>query len=1036
MAIIPDNNQNTTASRDPAKRFARRYRVPAGAASIIFCSLAVAGLIVRMLLAGLASVSAGAMTLQLTWVAIFAGMATLGSLVIAGRRQAFWITLTFWLAIAGCGVVWAFDWLIRGALPAWLGEPWWVWAIAALGLVLAGGVVVTLEVLATAEKSRNRYGAMVGVSVALSIVLVLVANMLAQSWPSRRNFETLGRFGLSQRTRRVLEKVDQPIRLSAIYAAAKSQANTEPARKKQAQTQHYLRRVTELFEEMSQANPKIITADASGDQARAQLLARLRHKLLAPTRGQETLVKKIQSAWPGLRKQLDAARAKWTKIPARPYLELWNTGQSARDTIDQATAKLESAYRKVAQVQESDPLPDYPKLLDELIAQLQAVRKSLDARNEMITRLAELPGKVHANAPKLTAAMERSSQAIATVQKILDQPAKPATATKPAGPTDTLKKLGKAFSLASRDVRVAAELLENIAGKDKGDAQLISRCQAWSVAVPSRFGQVRTTRSKLLFAFAQQLESLRSQTDLQISDANAEAQNRFLQEMRKVSVQLGRVMKNNRRAVDKGMGQLRTVDKFSKPLLTQAKTKGGLFGDILNLTSPLVSLAAKLTPPGKSLLPKGLSDENIIVIEAGPKVQVVAFSEVWPGEMKADFFLPEGTEPRRYFNGDALLGSRILSLVREKPFAKVLITYYKPAPAPGRPSLVEPIPPGQLNVLRQRLRAANFQVDDWNLTGPLPSDEPGDLPVVLLVLPPAGPGLVDTQAKGRFGPGQVSKVSQAIDAGASAVFLTKALMPHRSLLGRLAPSYPYDEYLRKNWGIDVHVGAMLIQGLPSDQPDKYLLDISKLAYLPLNDFTANPIGKPLRGRRLAWLGVCPMTVAKPVPAGVNIQPILTVPATMTNIWASADLEALAAEVHLAGGNLISPHYDKGDMKVPLTLALAATRPGDKTRNVAPARLVVMGVGGGLVDWYLTSPVRSLEAGYRTTAPPRANAELVVNSVYWLIGRERLIAAGPMRIKPVEQMSPITQTILWAGCVIALPTTLLLIGAAVGLMRRK
>jgi len=1034
MAIIPDNNPNPIAGRDPAKLFARRYRAPAGAASMIFCSLAAAGLIVRMLLAGLATASAGAMTLQLTWVAIFVGMATLGSLVIAGRRQAFWITLTFWLAIAGCGLVWAFDWLIRGALPTWLGEPGWVWAIATLGLILAGGVVVTLEVLATAEKSRNRYGAMVGVSVALSVVVALSVNMLAQSKPYSRNFETLGRFGLSQRTRRIIEKVDQPIRLSAIYAAAKSQANTELARKKRAQTQGYLRRVTELFEEMSQANPKIITADASGDQARAKLIARLRHQLLAPTREQELLVKKIQASFPNLQKQLDAARAQWTKIPPRSYLELWNTGQAVRDAIDQAAAKLKSACRKVAQVQESDLLPDYPKLLDGLIAQLKNTRKSLDARNKMITRLAELPEKIHANAPKLTAAMERSSQAIATVQKILDQPA---TATKPSGPTDTLKKLGKALSQASRDVRTAAELLENIAGQDKGDVQLISRCQAWSVEVPSRFGQVRTTRSKLLLAFAQQLESLRSQTGLQITDANAEAQNRFLQEMRKVSVQLGRVMKNNRRAVNKGMGQLRTVDKFSKPLLRQARAKGGLFGDILNLTSPLVSLAAKLTPPSKSLLPKGLSDENIIVIEAGPKVQVVAFSEVWPSEMKADFFLPDGTEPRRYFNGDAVLGSRILSLVREKPFAKVLITYYKPAPAPGHRSQVGPIPPGQLNVLRQRLRAANFQVDDWNLTGPPPSDESGDLPVVLLVLPPAGPSsLVVAQAKGRFGPEQISKVSQAIDAGASAVFLTKALMPHRSLLGRLAPSYPYDEYLRKNWGIDVHVGAMLIQGLPSDQPGKYLLDISKLAYLPLNDFTDNPIGRPLQGRRLAWLGACPITVAKPTPAGVKIQPILAVPATMTNIWASADLEALAAEVHLAGGNLISPHYDKGDMKVPLTLALAATRPGDKTRSVAPARLVVMGVGGGLVDWYLTSPVRSIEAGYRTAAPPRANAELVVNSVYWLIGRERLIAAGPMRIKPVEQMSATTQNILWAGCVIALPTTLLLIGAAVGLMRRK
>jgi hypothetical protein len=281
-------------------------------------------------------------------------------------------------------------------------------------------------------------------------------------------------------------------------------------------------------------------------------------------------------------------------------------------------------------------------------------------------------------------------------------------------------------------------------------------------------------------------------------------------------------------------------------------------------------------------------------------------------------------------------------------------------------------------------------------------------------------------------------VGQAIDAGASAIFLAKTLMPRRSIFGQVVPRYPYNEYLRKNWGIDVHIGAMLVQGLPASQPGKYLLDINKLAYLPLNDFTDNPIGKPLRGRRLAWLGVCPITIDKRSarPKGLHIQPILVVGKDMTNIWASADLQALAAEVNLARGNLISPHYDKGDLKVPLTLALAATRPGDKSRCVMPARLVVMGLGGGLVDWYLTSPVRSIEAGYRTTAPPRANAELVVNSAYWLIGRERLIAAGPVRIKPVESISATTQAILWAGCVLALPAAMLIVGAMIALVRRR
>ena len=45
--------------------------------------------------------------------------------------------------------------------------------------------------------------------------------------------------------------------------------------------------------------------------------------------------------------------------------------------------------------------------------------------------------------------------------------------------------------------------------------------------------------------------------------------------------------------------------------------------------------------------------------------------------------------------------------------------------------------------------------------------------------------------------------------------------------------------------------------------------------------------------------------------------------------------------------------------------------------------------------------------YVVSDPPKANADFVTNSVYWLIGRQQYIGSGPAQIRPVtiapEQM---------------------------------
>jgi hypothetical protein len=75
-------------------------------------------------------------------------------------------------------------------------------------------------------------------------------------------------------------------------------------------------------------------------------------------------------------------------------------------------------------------------------------------------------------------------------------------------------------------------------------------------------------------------------------------------------------------------------------------------------------------------------------------------------------------------------------------------------------------------------------------------------------------------------------------------------------------------------------------------------------------------------------------------------------------------------------------------------------------------------------------------GIRTEDPPRTNVQLVVNSAYWLVGQERYIAAGALKVQPVEAMTNTQITLIWLFCVVLLPLGVLAAGGMVLLMRKR
>jgi len=462
---------------------------------------------------------------------------------------------------------------------------------------------------------------------------------------------------------------------------------------------------------------------------------------------------------------------------------------------------------------------------------------------------------------------------------------------------------------------------------------------------------------------------------------------------------------------------------------------------------PLITEAGELKSPQNIKLSPELTADNIIVIESGDKIEALPFDAVWPLVVRRTSISQNDDEPKRFFNGSCAIGSRVLKLTHDKPFARILVTSAMPPIPKGANPNAFPmqwdIPPGHLQTFYRALADANFEVGVWNLDTPFPQIKNDDtanqqqLQTILLILPTGYSRVqiqgLDKNKQDKLNKKYRDKIREVINDGAAAIFMGTWLQPRNYGKNILIPrSYAFNPYLGKDWGIDVKTRYRLLEGIP--QEGKFAISTQSFKYMLINNFPKDPpVGRGLRGRRLLWANVCPITWKQQLPPGVKILPLLTIPDNMTNIWATSNQQQLANEITQNNG-IISPHYETGDMKTPLTVALAATRSGNGSKQ--PSRIVVLGIAAGFTDRYLKSPVSVAGESFRSEPPPRSNPMLVVNSAYWLIGRDGYIAAGPGGTEPVAAMSKTMRSWIWIICVIALPLTLLGIGGVVMLVRKR
>jgi len=935
---------------------------------------------------------------------------------------------------------------VVGAL-LWQDVTWWSDSLPMLVAVpvLVGTIAcIVALVVGSAAKSRLRYGAVVIASVAVAVAIVVVVNLIAHRDYVRRSAETLGRFGPTERTKRVVESLDKDVRLTCAYTS------TDPNRR----GRDYGPRAVELLRDMAEYGRRrgktIEVVNADDETKRAEIIAELHQRVETQAERHVAFLEGFSTESQRLEGELTVLAQQWQAADQADYLNQWALPSGMAMALQDAADQLETRRGAVTSERRHGVLPDYGQIVTDTRGTLRGTHDALAALTTVLRQIATVPEAVQGNRAEAERALQRCADRAKKMVDAVGAPDDPL----PERPADTLRRAVREIRETAADAQRAADALNQLAGQD--NAPILARNRMWQLQVPIGEGRVQRFPPDELFA---QYGLILSREAEAMDQTVRAAKDAFLLQaipgFRQQLAIVGGALIAADQTVRENMDALVTIDETSRALLTQADPDMPLVA-MLDAIMVLTEAASALPELGDQTLSDEITQENIVLIDVEGRMEVVTFEEVWPLKTDSALRPADDEPPPRVFNGNAAISSRLLSMTCE-PFATVVLTYFDPKIDPQLAQLLgDPeISAHHLKELKRQLAQANFDIEEWNLDDPAPWDiDDRSQPRVLVLLPPPEPlPFGGQEAPGRFSEVHLAKITEQIDAGTPAIFLTHFMKP-RGFLGMNAqPAYAYGDYLRAAWGIDVRVDSTFVPVDPDPAlPGRYRLNSDRLSYLPLSLFTDHPIGRPLRGQRMIWLELCPVVVDAP-PAGVAADPLLVIPEGWNDtMWVTTNIMDLAARVQRHGG-LIEPDFAGGvDVRIPergFPVAVAASRsPAEEattdTRPAAdpeaapqPVRIVVLSMGSSLADGYIDTEVPTWPGGTLVLSdPPEANGEVVVNSLYWLIGREGQIAASAAVSRPIQAVSAPLYRALWVACVLVVPLIVVGIGGAVMIVRRR
>ncbi len=972
----------------------------------------------------------------ITLAGLFAAAAAFSVDLFRGRTTSQQVLLGWWLTVGVITLVMALDALLTGKPDGWelvFGEidMWVVLTPLLIGSVAGAGLMY----LAAARHTRRRYATIVSLSVAAAVTVIVVINLIAQQDYVRSDVQTISRYGLSSRSKQILRAVDQPVELTLVYTGDRAEEEYRP-------------RTLELLEEMAEFSEHVSLKNVTSDAQKAVAIDSLREQVGTRASEHRAFLQNFVTRAERLQRLLEAQLARWGQIPTDSYLSGWGVVAQANDSLRSAVEAVRTAREDVQEAMVGAALPDYGQLVQDVEETLEEVRAPLGDLATVLEMLAGVPEALTGEGrKKVAAALKEATEAI---EKTVATVGAPETDL-PEKPGEALKTFAEQAGAAARKVTAATAALEAVAGREKSGIIANSRWFQVRVTQMTNVGPMEMQTNLLRYFdeyVAGLLNQLASQAEALVDTLTPDAQRGAIRQVRAALQQIVEGFAAKRKTALEAMEKLAGPDAAAKRIFA-AVADPGYFAEPLEVVETLTEQAEALPEPQDEALSGQVEGENILIVQSGGETKIVSFDEMWPQKVRSQ--MPTGEEEqkvRRIFNGNAAVGSTILGLTRE-PFGRVLLAYVGPDPRMMQMMRMNPqmrqslMTPEKFSVLREALERANFTVQEWDLNQPMPpaeGEEPRTAPATepataaapqrtaILLLPPS-PRVPMT-------PQHLGALTDAIDEGTPAIFLAHWMPPppFPGMPGVYQWS-PVNEYLADAWGIRAMTEYRLIAAIPREQRNRrvYQLDAQAFQYLSANTFTAHPVGEPLGGQRTFWFQACPLETVAGAPESVRREPILEVPADEQTIWATRRVYELIQRLQQDAESTFTPHED--DLLPPLTLALAASRDAEGDR--AAARVILLGSGGSFDDSYLGQQVPELGegGGISLTDPPSANADLVVNGLYWLIGREGYIASGPVQIPPVRPIESGALSLLKGLVIIVLPLVILGIGGLVMFFRR-
>lgn len=391
-------------------------------------------------------------------------------------------------------------------------------------------------------------------------------------------------------------------------------------------------------------------------------------------------------------------------------------------------------------------------------------------------------------------------------------------------------------------------------------------------------------------------------------------------------------------------------------------------------------------------------------------VAVLSIEDLYP-EYVTTAQAAGGQRPEQTYKGEEAITGALLRLTLEH---KTRVVFVNPSP---QPVLMGRAQQGY-GVVAQRLRAMNFTVEEWQPGGaqmfgrpsppqPRPEPKPGEtLVFIVLPPPPPNPQMPINPAADLAG----EAIKEHLAAGRPALVMS---MPSSPFMVTPASGSVLEPL--KELGIEVEPGKMVVVPLPGRERGAHnVFEMSAAS-------SDHPITKAVLGLPGIFAYAQPVKLEK--KEGVESWPLVRSP---NNSWADPEAfppsEAMRTLTH-----------DAGEADGPITVAAAAKK-GDQrvvvvadpiwaTDDITSVAAVAMGASMAELSLYARFP---------------GNAELFVNSIYWLAGMDDLIAPGA-KAQETRRLAEIGDTALSAYrwlLGLGLPAACLVAGVAVWFVRRR